>query len=120
MGGVSKGEVDAYLASLGEPKRRTLEVLRQTILEVIPEAEQGMSYGLPAFRVQGKVVAGFAAFKNHLSYLPHSGSVFPELEADLRDYKTSTGALQFPMNQSLPKSLVKKLIAVRKKQALSQ
>ena len=102
---MSEGEVDAYLASLDEPKRSTLENLRQTILEVIPEAEQGMSYGLPAFRVEGKVVAGFAAFKNHLSYLPHSGSVFPVLEADLDEYKTSTGALQFPIDQSLPKSL---------------
>jgi uncharacterized protein YdhG (YjbR/CyaY superfamily) len=118
IGGVSEGEVDTYLASLDEPKRSTLEKLRQTILEVIPEAEQGMSYGLPAFRVEGKVVAGFAAFKNHLSYLPHSGSVFPELAVDLDEYKTSTGALQFPVDHSLPKSLVKKLIAVRKNQAL--
>jgi uncharacterized protein YdhG (YjbR/CyaY superfamily) len=114
-----KTEIDAYLASLDEPKRSTLEALRQTILEIIPEAEQGMSYGLPAFRLKGTVVAGFAAFKNHLSYLPHSGSVFPELKDDLAGYKTSTGALQFPIDRPLPKSLVKKLIAVRKKQAFS-
>jgi len=114
---MSKRELDAYLGSLDEPKRNTLENLRATILEIIPEADQGMSYGMPAFRLQGKVVAGFAAFKNHLSYLPHSGSVFPELKADLAKYKTSTGALQFPIDRSLPKSLVRKLIAVRMKQA---
>jgi uncharacterized protein YdhG (YjbR/CyaY superfamily) len=90
---MSKNEVDAYLAALEEPKRSTLDPFRRTILEVIPSAEQGMSYGVPAFSLEGKVVAGFAAFKNHLSYLPHSGSVFPELEADLADYKTSKGAL---------------------------
>ncbi|MGA8726302.1 MAG: DUF1801 domain-containing protein [Acidimicrobiales bacterium] len=114
---MSKRELDAYLGSLDEPKRSTLESLRATILEIIPEADQGMSYGMPAFRLQGKVVAGFAAFKNHLSYLPHSGSVFPELKADLARYKTSTGALQFPIDRSLPMSLVRKLIAVRMKQA---
>jgi uncharacterized protein YdhG (YjbR/CyaY superfamily) len=113
---MSKKEVDAYLRSLDEPKRSTLETLRRTILEIIPEAEQGMAYGVPAFRLRGQVVAGFAAFKTHLSYLPHSGSVFPELKDDLAKYKTSTGALQFPVDRSLPKSLVRKLIAVRKTQ----
>jgi len=117
---MSNREIDTYLRSLDDPKRSTLETLRRTILEVIPEAEQGMSYGVPAFRLEGKVVAGFAAFKNHLSYLPHSGSVFPELKDDLAMYKTSTGALQFPIDRPLPKSLVKKLIAVRMKQARSR
>jgi uncharacterized protein YdhG (YjbR/CyaY superfamily) len=117
---MSKREVDAYLASLEEPKRSTLETLRATILEIVPDAEQCISYGVPAFKVQGKVVAGFAAFKNHLSYLPHSGSVFPELEQELARYKTSTGALQFPVDRSLPKALVRKLVAVRKRQAFDR
>jgi uncharacterized protein YdhG (YjbR/CyaY superfamily) len=114
---MSKRDVDRYLASLEEPKRSTLETLRTTILEIIPEAEQCVSYGVPAFRVEGTVVAGFAAFKNHLSYLPHSGSVFPELREELARYKTSTGALQFSIDRSLPTSLVRKLISIRKRQA---
>jgi uncharacterized protein YdhG (YjbR/CyaY superfamily) len=117
---VSKEEVDAYLAALAEPKRSTLEALRKTILEIVPEAEQGISYGVPAFRLAGKVVAGFAAFKNHLSYLPHSGSVFPELGDEIAQYKTSTGALQFPVDRPLPKALVRKLIATRRRQALGR
>jgi uncharacterized protein YdhG (YjbR/CyaY superfamily) len=64
---MSKREVDDYLASLAEPKRSTLEMLRRTILDIVPEAEQCICYGVPAFRLQGKVIAGFAAFKNHLS-----------------------------------------------------
>ncbi len=115
---MSKQDVDNYLASLDEPKRSTLETLRQTILDIVPEAEQCISYGAPAFRLHGKVVAGFAAFKNHLSYLPHSGSVFPELGDEISNYKTSSGALQFPVDRPLPKSLVKRLIAIRKRQAL--
>jgi uncharacterized protein YdhG (YjbR/CyaY superfamily) len=110
---VSRQEVDEYLAALDEPKRSTLTELRRSILEVIPEADEGISYGMPAFRVDGKVVAGFAAFKNHLSYLPHSGSVFPELRDDLRAYERSKGALRFDVDDPLPKALVAKLIAVR-------
>ena len=114
---MSAQEIDQYLDALEEPNRTTLAGLRQTILEILPEAEQGMSYGLPAFKVRGKTVAGFAAFKNHLSYLPHSGSVFPELGEELREYTTSSGALRFGIDQPLSAPLVRKLIAVRLRQA---
>ena len=117
---MSKDEVDRYLAALEEPKRSTLDALRRTILDIVPEVEQCISYGVPAFRLQSKVIAGFAAFKNHLSYLPHSGSVFPELGDTILHYKTSSGALQFPVDRPLPKALVKKLIAIRKRQALGR
>ncbi|HWE97227.1 MAG TPA: DUF1801 domain-containing protein [Tepidisphaeraceae bacterium] len=110
---MSRKEIDDYLAKLDEPKRATLQQLRQTIEGVIPNAEQGMAYGMPAFRLHGKVVAGFAAFKNHLSYLPHSGSVLAELPGDVAGYVTTKGALQFSIDKSLPKKLVKRLIAVR-------
>ena len=110
---MSAKEIDDYLAMLAEPKQTTLQKLRQTILSIVPQAEQGIAYGSPAFRVHGKVVAGFAAFKNHLSYLPHSGSVFKQLPDDVAVYHTSSGALQFPVDKPLPKALVKKLIDVR-------
>ena len=110
---VSHQEIDDYLANLEEPKRTTLQALRQTIQSIVPEAEQGISYGLPAYRLHGKVIAGFAAFKNHLSYLPHSGSVLTELRDDVAGYVTSKGALQFAIDRPLPRALVKKLIAVR-------
>lgn len=80
---MTQAEIDHYLEILDEPKRSTLRELRESILSVIPEADQGLSYNIPAFRLNGKVVAGFAAFKSHLSYLPFSGSVFPELRDDL-------------------------------------
>jgi uncharacterized protein YdhG (YjbR/CyaY superfamily) len=114
---MSAQEIDEYLDGLAEPKRSTLARLRQTILDILPEAEQGISYGLPAFKVEGKTIAGFAAFKNHLSYLPHSGSVFPQLSDELQGYTTSTGALRFGVDEPLPAPLVQKLIAVRLRQA---
>ena len=114
---MSAAEIDAYLAGLDEPKRATLSELRRTILAIVPDAEECISYSLPAFRLHGKVVAGFAAFKNHLSYLPHSGSVFPELRDELAGYTTSSGALRFPVDQPLPAPLVERLLAVRMQQA---
>jgi uncharacterized protein YdhG (YjbR/CyaY superfamily) len=106
-------EIDRYLAGLDEPQRSTLDALRNSIMEVVPGAEQCISYGTPAFRVGGKTVAGFAAFKNHLSYLPHSGSVLATLSDDVAPYETSKGSLKFVINKPLPKRLVKKLIHTR-------
>jgi uncharacterized protein YdhG (YjbR/CyaY superfamily) len=116
-GAVSAQEIDRYLEALEEPKRGTLALLRRRILDVLPEAEQGISYGVPAFKVQGKTIAGFAAFKDHLSYLPHSGSVFPQLKDELKGYTTSTGALRFAIDRALPAPLVEKLVEVRLRQA---
>jgi uncharacterized protein YdhG (YjbR/CyaY superfamily) len=113
---MSAQEIDAYLAGLEEPKRSTLQQLRETILEIVPDAEQCISYGLPAFRVRGKVVAGFAAFKNHLSYLPHSGSVLPELGDDVAAYGGTKGSLHFPVDQPLPRPIVERLVEVRLRQ----
>src|ERR1039458_5859075 len=110
---MSAGEIDEYLRQLDEPKRSTLTRLRQDILAVVPDAEECIAYAVPGFKVAGKTIAGFAAFKNHLSYLPHSGSVFPELSEELAGYEKSSGALRFPVDQPLPAGLVRKLIAVR-------
>jgi uncharacterized protein YdhG (YjbR/CyaY superfamily) len=105
--------IDSYLAGLDEPKRAALEALRRSILAVIPDAEQCISYGMPAFKVQGKTVAGFAAFKNHLSYLPHSGSVLQKLGGDLVGYQSTKGSLHFAIDEPLPPGLVNKLVTTR-------
>jgi uncharacterized protein YdhG (YjbR/CyaY superfamily) len=114
---MSAEDVDEYLRGIEEPKRGTLEALRRTILEIVPEAEQVISYKVPAFRVDGRIVAGFAAFKDHLSYLPFSGSVLPELAGELEGYKMTKSALHFSVDRPLPKTLVRKLIAARRSEA---
>ena len=113
---MSAAEIDAYLESLPEPKRTTLELLRKRILEVIPEAEQCISYNMPAFRVNGKVLAGFAAFKNHLAYLPHSGSVLAEISDELGDFTYTQGSLHFAVDECLTPELVRLLIETRQAQ----
>lgn len=109
-------DIDEYLAGVDEPKRSTLQALRTSILGVVPDAEECISYGMPGFRVQGKVVAGFAAFKNHLSYFPHSGSVIPALGEEVAAYQASRGTLQFAVDQPLPDPLVRRLVEIRMQQ----
>jgi uncharacterized protein YdhG (YjbR/CyaY superfamily) len=110
---MSKQEIDDYLAALEEPKRATLAQLRDTIVAIVPDAEQCISYGLPAFKLEGKTIAGFAAFKSHLSYLPHSGSVIGQLAKETEGYTKTKGSLHFPTGEPLPKALVKKLLDAR-------
>jgi uncharacterized protein YdhG (YjbR/CyaY superfamily) len=117
---VSREEVDAYLATLEEPKQSTLRALRHAILAIVPEAEQCISYAMPTFKVRGKAIAGFAAFKNHLSYFPHSGSVIPVLQSEVAQYKAAKGTLRFPIDQPLPTALVEKLVAARMRQAFGE
>ena len=114
---VSAEEIDAYLAGIDEPKRSTLEETRRRILEVIPEAEQCISYGLPAFKMEGKVIAGLGAFKNHLSYLPHSGSVLDAVRDQTGGYRQTPGSLHFPVDTPLPRPLIRQLIAARMREA---
>jgi uncharacterized protein YdhG (YjbR/CyaY superfamily) len=114
---VSAKEIDDYLDALEEPKRSTLAELRDTIMSIVPDAEQTISYGMPAFKLRGKTIAGFAAFKNHLSYLPHSGSVIPTLAKQTEGYASTPGSLHFPIDKPLPKTLVKELLSVRMAQA---
>jgi uncharacterized protein YdhG (YjbR/CyaY superfamily) len=110
---MSQQQVDDYLAGLDTVRRATLESLRRSILDVVPGAEQGLSYGAPAFRVDGKVVAGFSAAKGHLSYLPHSGSVLASVADDVTGFRTSKGALSFPVDAPLPDELVATLVRAR-------
>jgi uncharacterized protein YdhG (YjbR/CyaY superfamily) len=106
-------EIDDYLAGVPEPGRGTLEALRRSIVAVVPDAEQGISYGLPAFRVDSSVVAGFAAFKKHLSYLPHSGDVLAELGDAVAGYDSTRGSLHFPADRPLPDDLVRALVEAK-------
>lgn len=114
---MAASEIDAYLQSVDQPKRTNLEHLRSTILELLPDAEECISYSMPAFKIKGTVVAGFAAFKSHLSYFPHSGSVIPQLPGDTAGYSTTNATLRFAIDTPLPRELVEKLVAVRLAQA---
>lgn len=108
--------VDEYLEAAPEPHRSTLTQLRATLREILPGAEEAISYSVPAFKVGGKAIAGYAYFKHHCSYFPHSGSVLPVLGDELTGYRWSKGTLQFPVDQALPRQLVRRLVEVRLEQ----
>ena len=119
---MSKAEIDAYLAALDPIKRATLEAVRASILEILPTAEQGIYYAMPAFLVEGKALAGFAAFKNHLSWIPYSGQVVPKLLDEIAPFSLghSQGVFKFAIEKPLPTELIKKLILVRAMDALGE
>ena len=111
---MSAEQIDQYLEQLDEPKRATLQRLRESILRVVPDAEQGLSYGVPAFRVGNRPVAGFSAARNHLSYLPHSGTVLGGIDPQLlTGHHASKGALRFPVDTPLSDQLVARLVEAR-------
>lgn len=117
---VSRVDIDEYLRSLDEPQRTSLETVRTRILAALPDADECISYRLPAFRWGGKVLAGFGAFKSHSSYLPHSGSVFPALRHELHGFTFTTGALHFAHDKPLSQDLINRLIEVRFAQAFPE
>ena len=98
---MSSLEIDRYLKVVPARQREILSRLRLSILKEIPEAEQCISYRVPAFRLEGGVVAGFASFKNHMSYLPFSGSVLSQLSGELSAYSCSKSALRFTVDSPL-------------------
>ncbi len=105
--------VNAYLARVPEPARSTLEKLRATIRSVVPaETTEAISYGMPAFRYNGGLVA-YAAFKNHCSFFPMQASLIDTMKEELKGFRTSKGTLQFPSDKPLPAALVKKMVRAR-------
>ena len=110
---MSDAEIDACLATLDVTPRATLERLRESILAVVPQAEQTISCRMPGFRLEGKIVAGFAAFKQHLSYFPNSGAPLRALAAELEGYTQTSGSLHFAIDTPLPDALVKRLVEER-------
>lgn len=105
--------VDRYLAQAPEPHRSTLIAVRTVLRELLPQASESISYRTPAFEVEGRAVAGYAHFKDHNSYFPHSGTVLPSLAGRLDGYDWSKGTLRFPIDEPLPRDLLANLVEAR-------
>lgn len=106
--------VDAHLATVRGEKRAALDDLRRTIRAIVPKADECISYGIPAFRLDGKIVAGFAATAKGCSYFPFSGSTLRTLADALEGYDMTKSALHFDPADPLPVTLVRKLIKARR------
>ena len=102
--------IDEYLAALSADKRAVLERLRKTIKAAAPKAEECISYQLPAFRLNGKMLVAFGATAKHCAFYPMSSSTVKAHEDDLKDYDTSKGTIRFEADHPLPAALVRKLV----------
>lgn len=95
------------------PHRETMLEMRKRILQIVPKAEEVVSYGMPAFKVDGNIVAGLLANKNHVGYYPFSGSVLHLFKKELANFKQTKSAIHVPTDKPLSKSLLSKLIKAR-------
>ena len=110
---MAKPKVDRLYKKSPSPQRETMLAMRKNILAIIPQAEEVISYGMPAFKVNGTVVAGLLSHKSHVGFYPFSGSVLGNFKSELKNYKQTKSALHVPIDKPLPKSLLKKLLNAR-------
>ncbi len=105
--------IDQYLASVNANHRDALQKIREAIHAVAPNAEECISYGIPAFRLNGRSLVFFGAWANHCALYPGSSATLKKFRNELRDFQTSKGTLRFSPDNPLPVALVKKLVKAR-------
>ena len=104
--------IDEYLQPLSSDKRATLEKLRRAIKSAAPKAEECISYQVPGFRLDGRLLVSFGAAANHCSFYPGAHPIKAHQD-DLKKYDTSKGTIRFPTDRPLPATLVRKLVKTR-------
>ena len=110
--------IDEYINTFPEAVRKILNQLRQTIHETAPEAEETISYQMPTFTLHGNLVH-FAAFKHHIGFYPAPTGI-EAFQQELAPYKGAKGSVQFPIDQPLPLSLIRKIVKYRVKENLER
>jgi uncharacterized protein YdhG (YjbR/CyaY superfamily) len=104
---------DDYLAAVSEPARSTLEEVRATIRGLVPpETTEALWYGMPTFKYKGPLIS-LGAFSGHCSLFPLSAAVIVRFKNELKDFKTSKGTIQFPLDEPPPAALIAKLVKAR-------
>ena len=103
--------VESYFAAFPENVRDILEFMRQTIKQAAPEAQELISYNMPAFKLNG-ILVYYAAYKNHIGFYPTASGI-ANFQKDFEGYKYSKGAIQFPINEKLPVELITKIVKFR-------
>ncbi|MSY15226.1 MAG: DUF1801 domain-containing protein [Actinobacteria bacterium] len=109
--------VRAHYKSAPSPHKETMLEMRRRILEIVPDAVEVISYAMPAFKVDGVIVAGLLANKKHVGYYPFSGSILKLFPEELANFSKTMSAIHVPIDKPLTKTLMKKLIKARLTQA---
>jgi len=110
--------IDEYISTFPEDIQEILEKMRKVIQEAAPEAEEAISYGMPTFKLNGNLVH-FAAYKNHIGFYPAPSGI-EAFKEEISVYKSSKGAVQFPLNKPVPYELVKKMVIFRVEENLKE
>lgn len=110
--------IDEYIATCPKNMQIILQEMRQAIRDATPEAKEVISYQMPAFKLNG-ILVWFAAFKNHIGFYPKASTI-AAFKDKLSSYKTSKGAVQFPIDKPLPIDLVKEMVKFRVKENLDR
>src|SRR5437899_12310468 len=105
--------IDEYLASVNANHRDALQKIREAIHAVAPNAKECISYGIPAFRLDGRALVFFGAWANHCSFYPGSSKTLKNFRGDLRGFQITKGTIRFSSDNPLPTTLVKKLVKAR-------
>jgi uncharacterized protein YdhG (YjbR/CyaY superfamily) len=111
--GNAKSRVRAYIAARPPRARAALKKIRAAVVRVAPRAEDAFSYGIPAFRLDGKLLVWYAAFTNHCSLFPMTSAIRRRLARDLRGYETAKGTVRLPLARPMPITLIRKLVKAR-------
>ena len=111
------GNVAAYIAGFPRPVQTLLKRVRSTIRKAVPEADEGISYQIPAYKLNGKPVIYFAAFKEHYSVYPSSARLVAAFKDQLAGYEMSKGTIRFPLSEGVPDTLIADIAKFRAKEA---
>lgn len=111
-------DTDSYIASFPKETQKLLKEVRKTIKEAAPGAEELISYGMPAFKLNGPV-AYFAGYEHHIGFYP-TGSGIAAFKDEIQKYKNSKGAVQFPLDKPIPVALIKKMVKFKVKENLEK
>jgi uncharacterized protein YdhG (YjbR/CyaY superfamily) len=112
--------IDEYIAKYPKNVRVVLEELRKVVKEAAPNAEETISYGMPAFKLNGRNLVYFAAWKKHVGFYPAGYSAIEAFKQELSPYKQAKGTVQFPLEKPIPIDLVKKIVKFRAKENQSK
>ena len=104
--------IDQYFSKLHTPEKAELQLIREIVNTTVPEAEETISYGMPAFEYKGKYLVGFYVYKNHLSLFPTAKPI-EALKNKLKDFQLSKGTIQFTLNNTIPSSVIRNIILYR-------
>jgi uncharacterized protein YdhG (YjbR/CyaY superfamily) len=113
-------DVDEYMGQLPDDRRAVMEQLRSTIRSAAPDATEAISYNMPAFRLGGRFLVSYEAFKNHYSLFPWSDSMVEELGEEMKPYAVGKGTIRFPADQPIPIDLVARIVAIRNREVAQE